>query len=160
MPTDTTARDSKYDSSEGVPWQVIYAAFLGVTLCSFALYLGMYLANGQFSAAVTAAGVAVIVLSAALALCYAALLPGLWWAIIVCRISMPLFAAAALIAFVWGVIDAVGAITWRLSFGAVWDELIALAFIPNVILPLAATLLSTGMIWLLFCRVTRGYFGR
>jgi len=153
-------RDSKYDAGEGVPWQIIYAAFLGIMLCCFAFYGGLALVNGGLGRGAVAAGTATIFVSLALATCHGALLTGVWWSIVVCRISMPLFAAASLAALVWGVIDAAGDISWYFSLAALWDDLVTLVFSPQVLLPLAAVAACGAMTWFLFGRVSKRFFDR
>jgi len=160
MPSDLPSRDSRADAGEGVPWQIIYAAFLGVMFCSFGIYGGMYLANADLGPGGTAGGAGVILVSLALATCYGALMTGVWWSIVVCRISMPLFAAASLVACVWGLIDALAGVTWYLSVSSIWRELVTLAFSPQVTLPLAAAGVSGTMTWFLFGRVSKRFFDR
>jgi len=153
-------RDLKPNVHEGVPWQIIYASFLGVTLCAFGIYGGMALLNADLGWAGALGGVTGIIVAIGVATAYVALMTAVSWSIIVCRITMPLFAAGALAAFVWAVVHVVRSVSWRLSAASIVRQLIDVAFSPHFLVPLAALGICAAMVYFLFGDASRRFFDR
>ena len=143
---------------EGLPWQIIYASFLGVTLCSSGVYGGFYLASGRYGTPGVAAGTGAILVALAIAAAFVALMMGLRWAFLVCRIVVPLFGVAFLSLLVWGLVGTVRSIDWSLSGTSFWRGALDVASDVRVCVPLCGAVLCGAVLLLLFGRAARRFF--
>jgi hypothetical protein len=107
---DIRPGDNSIYAGDGTPWQVIYAGFMGLALCAFGLFGGIYLLNTRDELILRVGGIASIVLALGVGASCTALLTGARWSLLVCRI----FALAALVGLAAGIVGEI--FTWvRLS---------------------------------------------
>ena len=154
------SRETVGDATEGVPWQIIYTAFLGVTLCAFGIYAGMYLLHGAPGWKEIVGGVAVLVISLGVAASFVALFTGAGWALIVCRtfVFLTVLALAADLGYV--VVVVVRSPEWQAPDAKLWRLILDMALNPTVLTPLAGVLVTAAMLWFLSGRTAKRFFSR
>ena len=86
-------------TGDGTPWQVIYAGFMGLTLCAFGLFGGVYLLNTIKGLVLRIGGGAAVILALGIGVSCTALLTGARWSLYVCRG----FALVALVGLIVGI---------------------------------------------------------
>jgi hypothetical protein len=77
-------------SVAGIPWQIIYTAFMGLAICALGIFCGLALMNAPGDWKVTLAGVAVIVLALVMGISSGAMLAGASWGLWPFRILVAL----------------------------------------------------------------------
>ena len=154
------SRESVGDATEGVPWQIIYTSFLGVTLCAFGIYAGMYLLHGTPGWKEIVLGVAVLVISLGVAASFVALLTGAGWALIVCRTFVILAVLALAVEVVYAVVRVVRSPEWQAPEAKLWRLVLDVTLEPTVLTPLVGVLVTAGMLWFLFGRPAKRFFSR
>jgi hypothetical protein len=146
------------ETTEGVPWQIIYASFLGVMLSACGIYGGMYLIRGRTGWVSLSGGVLTLAVSAAVGAAFVMLIAGFRPALAVCRVFVLLCVAGAVTALGWTVrmarqtasADLPGATAWRLTL----EVLLA----PGVLASLTGLGLCVVMLWFLFGRTGTRFF--
>ncbi len=154
------SRESVGDATDGVPWQIIYTAFLGVTLCAFGIYAGMYLLHGAPGWKEIVFGIAVLVISLGVAASFVALLAGAGWALIVCRTFVILTFLALAADVVYAVVLVVRSPEWQVPDAKLWRLILTMALDPAVLMPLVGVLVTAAMLWFLFGRTAKRFFSR
>ncbi len=148
------------EKPEGLPWQVIYAAFLGVLICSIGFYLGLSVMDAAEGPAGRASGLAAIVAAVALAACFAAMLTGASWALSVTRVATMLEMAAMLARLAWEAVLASRAPEWQLPGASKLSLAIDALFQPRALMLLAGLAACTFLLCLLLGPTVRRFFGR
>ncbi len=149
-----------HELPEGLPWQVIYAAFLGILVCVVGFYIGARVLHGAEDAGALALGVAVLVVSMAIGGCFATLLAGASWALSVTRV-----ATIAMIALMLGAVACLiaaaaaspkenlpGTRWWRLALDTLYQ--------PVSLMLLAGVGVCAFLLCLLLGPTVRRFFGR
>ena len=159
MPGDLS-RETTGDATEGLPWQIIYAAFLGVGVCAMGILGAAYLlhsASGRWGVAV---GVAALVAALGVGTAFVALLAGASWALMTCRAFMSAASVLAAAGLVWGTIAAARATDWNVPPMDLWRSALEMLFQPRFLVPTAAAGLCAVMLWFLFGRTSKRFFSR
>jgi hypothetical protein len=154
------SRETKGDATGGIPWQIIYAAFLGETLCGFGIYGGLYLLGAKFGWMGRAGGVLTLVVAIALGVAFAALMTGAVWAQVTCR-TFAIVSAAAFLAVLARAFFAAGhSLGWKFLDSRTWWLMSDMLFDPTVLLALGGVGVSLAMIWFLSGHISRRFFSR
>ncbi|HUW57819.1 MAG TPA: hypothetical protein VMZ92_14355 [Planctomycetota bacterium] len=154
------SRETLGDATEGVPGKLIYTAFLGVTLCAFGIYGGLYLLHGATGWLRVTGGILVLVVSVGVAASFVALLTGAAWALVVCRVFLVLAVAALAAGLAWALTLVVRSPEWNPSGAKLWRVLLETTLDPTVLMPLAGLTLTVVMTCFLFGRNTKRFFSR
>ena len=145
-------------STEGLPWQVVYSAFLGVLLCALGFYGGLYLWGLDGGSA--ALGVGLIVASVGLAACFVALLTGASWALSVCRITTMAAMAIMLANLAWRLVEVPSRPEWRLPGARALSLFVDALFEPHALMLLAGLAACACLLCLLLGPTVRRFCGR
>jgi len=154
------SRETKGDAAQGLPWQIIYASFLGQTLCAFAVFGAFWLLGAKFGWMGLAGGLVALLVALALGVAFVALLTGARWALSVTRV-FALASALVFLAFLARAFLLAGhALQWKLLDSRTWWLLSDMFFDPATVLTLAGAAVSVVMSFFLFGAVARRFFGR
>jgi hypothetical protein len=159
MPEETP-RAHWDEKPEGLPWQVVYASFIGVLICVLGFYLGLSVMGAAEGTPGRSAGLAIIVASAALAACFAAMLTGASWALSVARVATMAEMAAMLARLAWEMVEASRAPEWQLPNARLWSLTVDALFQPRALMLLAGLAACAFLLCLLLGPVVRRFFGR
>ena len=143
-------------SDEGLPWQVVYSAFIGVLLSSLGFYGGLYLARAENAVP----GVALIVASVGLAGCFVALLTGARWALSITRIATMSAMAVMLANLAWLLVEDTRRPEWNLPGARAWALLTDALFQPLALMLLAGLAACTFLLCLLLGPTLRRFCAR
>ena len=155
MPDDTPLPHWA-EKPDGLPWQVVYSAFLGVLLAMIGVYAGFYLVKraGDYAAA---AGIGLIALSAGMGVSFVALLAGARWALSVCRITTMASIAIALACIGNACLYAPAPPKFGVPGTRRWLDML---FEPGVLIPLAGLAACAFLLCLLLGPTVRKHFAR
>ena len=154
------SRETTGDATEGLPWQIIYAAFLGVGVCAMGILGAAYLlhtASGRWGVAV---GVAALAAVLGLGTAFVALLAGASWALMTCRVFMSGAGVLAAAGLVWGTVASARDTDWHVPLRDLWRSALEMVFQPRFLVPAAAVAFSVVMLWFLFGRASKRFFSR
>ena len=143
-------------AGEGLPWQVIYSAFIGVLLSTVGFYGGLYLARAENASL----GAALIIASVALAACFVALLAGARWALSVTRIVTMSAIAVMLANLAWLLYEDTLRPEWRLPGARAWGFLVDALFQPLPLMLLAGLAACAFLLCLLLGPTLRRFVAR
>jgi hypothetical protein len=127
-------RETKGDAPQGIPWQIIYASFLGETLCGFAIYGGIYLVGAKLGWMARTGGVLGLVAAAGLGVAFAALMTGAVWALVICRTVSVLSAGTFLAILAKAFLAAGYSLGWKFLDSRTWWLMSDMLFDPKVLL--------------------------
>jgi len=154
------SRETTGDATEGLPWQVIYAAFLGVGVCAMGILGAAYLLHSASGWLDVALGVAALAGVLGLGTAFVALLAGASWALMTCRVFLSAASVLAVAGLAWGSVAAARTTDWHVPTRDLWRSALEMLFQPWFLVPAVAVGFSAVMLWFLFGRASKRFFSR
>jgi hypothetical protein len=154
------SRETKGDAAQGIPWQIIYASFLGETLCAFSLYGAFWLLGAKLGWMGLVGGLAALLVAVALGVAFAALLTGARWAVSVARVFALASALVFLVLLARAFLLAGHSLAWKFLDTRTWWLLSDMLFDPPTVLTLGGGFVTAAMTCFLFGDTSRRFFGR